>query len=244
MTQNNSVSLFYTVLQNYPQPCCIIIISPQNTNYTFDFVNPTLKKILEELSVNNLIELFDKSIIRPKNFFRFLNAHNKIEGLMLEYKVHNRIRSYNIRASNSGELTFITFEDVTEQIIMQRKLSMLADVFNFFGNPLLIAINEKGVYKIADYNRAFEQNFGYTSAELKNKNILKLRMWNNTEILKTAIKKLEDSRDNFLKDIVADTLTKKGKILKTGIIINAVKNLNGETLRLIIMLSDITTRID
>lgn len=120
-----------------------------------------------------------------------------------------------------------------------------ANFFEIFGNPLLIAeISDEGKYLITEINTAFQINLGYAENEIIGKELETLLLWKNAEPLKNAISKFNNGKIIFLKDIIIETILKNEKVIKAGIVLTAERNEKNIPFRLMIMISDITLRVD
>ena len=240
--------MLQSIINNYPIPCCLAK-NEADSGYLFEIYNIGFEKIIQKFKCNDLINL-----LRPADNFEklILNKINECSShidSILTYHSGNLIYYYRFCASwpeinNTNKKIFFSFEDITTKIISENKILAASIFFDSFGNPLLIANRAGNKYRVLEVNKAFHLNFGYTDNELNDKILDSLCLWKNFEPLKKVLTVLDERQETFLKDIIIEVILKSGKNIKAGLIINSVKDPDGRVSRLIIMLSDITLRID
>jgi len=244
-----------TFINSINFPACLLIL---NANKSFELsnfeklVNPKFIETIKFCKLKNIDVFFDKFANQIKKILFFLETQRKIENYNLKITVNRADVFFNVFGSelkfsdHSQDLyIFLVFENITERVSYQRKISQMADVFNIFPNGIIILIPHKNSYIVTETNKALEKMTGFEQEELTNKTIYQLPFWTNIKEIKSLITRLKKTpRLETIKDIVYKIKTKDTRLLSAGMIINAIRNINDDVIRINIMLSDITERLN
>ncbi|HPP87519.1 MAG TPA: HAMP domain-containing sensor histidine kinase, partial [bacterium] len=125
----------------------------------------------------------------------------------------------------------------------ENEFKILADVFNFFSNAILIVNVDNYQFKILKANAAITNLCGYEVSEIETQNLFDLPFWIDTKIIRIITDFLKSEKD-FIKDIILKIKNKENKIITCGLIINCIRDKNRLPIRLHLMMSDITERIN
>ncbi|MBP7654857.1 HAMP domain-containing histidine kinase [Candidatus Dependentiae bacterium] len=231
----------------YPVPICLIE-KKQSNKYSIICCNSRFDELLKNLNCRNFNEFFKQSKKSFESFFYLLELRNKIENFLIKLRKRKETLYLNLTSvilSEKPLRIFINFEDITERVIVQKKMNIMADVFNFFSNGVMIFAKKNNGLQLIENNQSFEHITGYQFRDIKDTFLYKLPIWFNKKDFRGIVKTLEsDPEKNYIKDVVIKIRHKTGRIIKAGLIINSFKDINNKIIRLNIMLSDITDRLN
>lgn len=231
----------------YPVPICLIE-SKGGGKYSIPASNARFAELLSSVKSKTFNQFISRSKKSFENFFYLLELRKRVENFLIKIRKNKETLYLNLTAiifSDNPLRIFIHFEDITERVVVQKKMNVMADVFNFFSNGVLIFAKQNNALELIETNKSFEDITGYSFREIKGCGLYKLPIWMYLKDLRIIIKTIETNADkNSVKDAVIKIRHKNGRIIKAGLIVNAFKDMSNKIIRLNIMLSDITDRLN